>query len=361
MNSQSIRRITARPVELPLGQPVQTAVGVMTSTPIVLIDVLCRDGAIGRSYLRTYTPLALGSLARLLDDLAPSLVGAAGPPAELVRGLRSSVRLLGDRGLVGMALAGLDMALWDIAAQRAGVPLASLLGSDRESVAAYRPLIAIGPDAAETEASRALEDGFEAVKVKVGHGALTDDLAVVSRLRDLLRPADQLMVDYNQSLTAEEALRRGQTLEDFRLGWIEEPIDAQDLLGYMRLTERLATPIGAGESLEGVTEARSAVDARALSVLTLDVARIGGVSGWTAAAAHAAAAGIPVCSHSFPEFSVHLLAGSPTGRWLEYHDYIAPILVRPLQVAGGQARVPAEPGVGLEWDEPALRRLHDRT
>jgi mandelate racemase len=357
VNSDRIRRITARPIELPLARPVRTAIGVMTSTPIVLVDVLCEDGIVGRSYLRSYTPLALGSLARLLDDLAPGLVGKAGSPAELLGALRGSFQLLGASGLVGMALAGLDMALWDIAAKRAGVPLAVLLGSQSESVAAYRPLVATTADAAHQEAWRAVGQGFEAVKVKVGHATLADDLALVSRLRNLLGPAPELMVDYNQSLTIEEALRRGEALEEFRLGWIEEPIAAKALLGYVRLSEHLATPIGAGESLESVTEARTALDARAVSVLTLDVARLGGVSGWTEAAAHATVTGVPVCSHAFPEFSVHLLAASPTGRWLEYHDYVAPILARPLQVAGGRARVPAEPGAGLEWDEAALRRL----
>jgi mandelate racemase len=357
LSSQRIRRITARPVELPLDQPVRTAVGAMTSTPIVLIDVLCDDGAVGRSYLRTYTPLALGGLARLLDDLTPRLVGAAGPPAELIGALRSSFRLLGTRGLVGMALAGLDMALWDLAAKRAGVPLAGLLGAQSASVAAYRPLIATAAEAAHEEASRALGEGFDAVKVKVGHGALADDLAVVSRLRALLGPDRELMVDYNQSLTVEEALHRGRALDEFGLGWIEEPIDAKDLLGYARLTEALPTPIGAGESLESLTEARNALDGRAVDVLTLDVARIGGVSGWMEAAAHAAAIGLPICSHAFPEFSVHLLAASATGRWLEYHDYVAPILTRPLRVNAGCADVPGEPGVGLEWDEAALGRL----
>jgi mandelate racemase len=354
---QGIRRITARPVELPLAQPVRTAVGWMTSTPIALIDILCDDGEVGRSYLRTYTPLALGSLVRLVEDLAPNLIGKTGPPTELVGALRRVFRLLGDRGLAGMALAGLDMALWDIEAKRAGLPLAALLGSQNERVAAYRPLIAITPDGAHQEASRALLDGFEAVKVKLGHDAWTADLAVVSRLRDLLDPAHELMVDYNQSLPVEEALRRGRALEEHRLTWIEEPIDAKDLLGYVRLTASLATPIGAGESLESPTEARSALDAKAIDVLTLDVARIGGVSGWIDAAAHAAATGIPVCSHAFPEFSVHLLAASPTGRWLEYHDYLAPILACPLRVVAGHAQVPHEPGVGLAWDEAALRRL----
>ena len=85
--------------------------------------------------------------------------------------------------------------------------------------------------------------------------------------------------------------------------------------------------------------------------------KIGGVSGWREAAAIAAAAGLPVSSHTFVEYSVHLLAASPTAHWLEHLDHAGAILREPLDVAGGEARVPQRPGAGIEWDEAALRRV----
>src|SRR5579859_2649337 len=185
--------LTVGAVELPLREPVRTASGVMTSTPAVLLDVRGGDGLVGRSYLRTYTPLALSSLVRLLEDLTPELVGRCGPAPQTIQSIRERFRLLGDNGLVGIALAGLDMALWDLDAQRAGVSLAQLLGADREEVAAYRPLIAVEPGPAVAEAARALEAGFDAVKVKVGHGRLPADVAVVSALRAAIGPSRELM------------------------------------------------------------------------------------------------------------------------------------------------------------------------
>lgn len=357
MSEESIRRLSVRPVELPLARPVRTAVGNMTSTPVALIDIVCEDGAVGRSYLRTYTPVALRGLVRLLEDLAPSLVGKTGRATRVASELRGLFRLLGDRGLVGMALAGIDMGLWDIDAKRAGLPLAELLGARTKSVPAYRPLIATDPSPAGEEAERALAAGFSAVKVKVGHGELTDDIEVVSHLRGLLDRGGELMVDYNQSLSIDEAIARLGALGEYQLSWAEEPLNARDLLGYARLTSSTSTPVGAGESLESLDEVEMLLELHGADVLTLDVVRMGGVSGWLEAANHAAGAGRPVCSHAFPEFSVHLLAASETGRWLEYHDYIAPLLTRPVRISAGRAGVPSEPGAGLDWDEAALKKL----
>jgi mandelate racemase len=360
MSEQSIRRLTVRPVELALTEPVRTAVGTMTSTPLALIDILCEDGAVGRSYVRTYTPVALASLVRLLEDLASTLVGKAGHAQQLIAALRGMFRLLGDRGLVGMALAGIDMALWDLDAKRAGLPLAGLLGARATSIPAYRPLLATAARPACAEAERALAAGFAALKVKVGHGELADDVEVISRLASLLDQTGELMVDYNQALSVEDAITRLNALGDYRLSWVEEPLNARDLLGYARVTRSTATPVAAGESLESVDEVQMLLELDAVDVLTLDVARVGGATGWRHASRSAARAGRPLCSHAYPEFSVHLLAASPSGRWLEFHDYVAPILTRPMNVDAGRVEVPSEPGVGLEWDEAALAALTAR-
>ncbi|HZU40385.1 MAG TPA: enolase C-terminal domain-like protein [Solirubrobacteraceae bacterium] len=357
MSEPRIRGVTVRALDLPLAAPARTAAGVLSSMPVVLIDILDEAGVTGRSYLRTYTPLALAGLARLLDDLGGDLAGRGGSAPELGARLRAQFRLLGDRGLVGMALAGLDMALWDLDAKRAGVPLSRLLGAVTTSVPAYRPLAAVAPGPACAEAERALAEGFSAIKVKLGHAGLEADVEVVAALRAAVGDGVELMVDYNQSLSPEEALTRGRALEPYGLAWIEEPVDARDPLGHAHLAARLATPVAAGENIESLSELELNLRSRAVDVLTLDAMRIGGVSGWRHAATHAAGRGVPVCSHAFPEFSVHLIAASPTGRWLEFHDHLAPILARPLAAAAGRVAVPTEPGAGIAWDEQAVRRL----
>src|SRR5487761_173162 len=124
----TIRTIAARAVDAPLARPIRTAVGTIPSAPLVLIDLATEEGVAGRSYIFGYTPLTLAPLARLVVDIGATLVGKPVAPAVLMREFDRRFRLLGWEGLVGMAIGGIDMALWDALARAAGWPLAQLLG-----------------------------------------------------------------------------------------------------------------------------------------------------------------------------------------------------------------------------------------
>ncbi len=355
-----IHSLRVRPLELPLASAVRTAAGTMSSTPVVLIDIRDHDGVVGRSYLRTYTPLALRAVAALLEDLAPELADRPGGPAHTNQRLKERFRLLGQRGLVQAALAGIDMALWDLAARRAERPLARLLTAEPQPIRAYRTLRATDPEPAAHEAAEAVAQGFQAVKVKLGFADLTADLETITAITMAITRETSLFVDYNQALDAQEALDRSRELQTLGVTWIEEPVAAFDLDTAAHLARELETTIALGENLEDVHEVEAALERRACDILTLDAVRIGGVTGWQQAAALAAAADIPLASHAFPEFSRHLLAASPTGRWLEYLDYLAPIRTRELAVEQGFIVIPDEPGAGLDWDEDAIRALARR-
>jgi len=165
------------------------------------------------------------------------------------------------------------------------------------------------------------------------------------------------MVDYNQALTVPEAVRRAHDLEELNIYWLEEQIHHSDLAGYAQIAQSLDTPVQIGENLDGPESVHRALAGNAADYLMLDVARIGGVSGWLRGAAIAAARNIPVSSHLFPEISVHLLAVTPNAHWLEYVSWADAILQEPLAVRDG-AIAPAErPGLGLEWSEKDVKRL----
>jgi mandelate racemase len=152
LSAALVQTVRVRPVEIPLAQPVELATGTLRTTPVVLIDLRTSDGVCGHSYLRSHSALALRGLATLIDELAGRLVGRPATPAALERAVPSPLRLLGMRGLVGAALAGLDMALWDARAQAAAEPLARLLGSDVDRVPAYATIRARDPGRAGEEA-----------------------------------------------------------------------------------------------------------------------------------------------------------------------------------------------------------------
>jgi mandelate racemase len=183
-----------------------------------------------------------------------------------------------------------------------------------------------------------------------------EDLAVVRAMRQAAGPAMSVMVDYNQSLSPAEAVRRLRALDDEGLAWVEEPTLAHDYAGNALVAREARTPIQCGENWWGTLDLRHAIDARASDFVMPDVMKIGGVTGWLRAAAIAHSHGIDMSNHLFPELSARLLCCTPTAHWLEYVDWWSPILSQPLQIDKGMTRAGTEAGSGVEWDEDAVRR-----
>ncbi len=150
-----ISGLRVRPVVVVPDRPVQTAAGVMASTPLVLIDLETREGLVGCSYVRCYTPLALAATARLLEDLGDIVVGLRLDPDAVQATLQARFRLLGLQGLVTIATAGVEMAAWDAKAKARGVPLTKLLGGEPRPIPAYASLRTMAPGAAAEKAGEA--------------------------------------------------------------------------------------------------------------------------------------------------------------------------------------------------------------
>jgi len=328
------------------------------AAPLVLIDLETEEGVVGRSYVFCYTPVALGPVTQLVTGLGEGLRGQEVAPAVLEDGLQRKLRLLGAQGLTGMAMAGIDMAAWDALGKACGLPLVRLFGGEPRTVAAYNSngLGIIGPERAAAEARELVAPGFRAIKVRLGYPDLETDLAVVRAVRGAVGPGVELMTDYNQCLTVAEAVRRVRRLDEEGLVWVEEPTLAEDYKGHAAIRAQAKTPIQIGENWWGAREMAKSLEAGASDFVMADAMKIGGVTGWRRAAALAEAAGKPMSSHLFPEFSVHLLAVTPTCHWLEYVDWADPILREPLVVSGGFAVAPERPGVGIEWNEEAVGR-----
>jgi len=194
------------------------------------------------------------------------------------------------------------------------------------------------------------------VKIRLGRPEATDDLAAVRAVRKALPDAIALMSDFNQALGRAEALARGRMLDDEGLSWIEEPVRADDFAAAAALAAAIATPVQIGENFGTIFEMEEALRQGACDLVMPDIQRIGGVTSFLQAGALAAAAGVPMSTHLFPEASAHLMNVTPTRHWLEYVDWAAPILQEPVRVERGEIVVPTGPGVGLEWDEAAVAR-----
>lgn len=352
-----LREIKTHPVIAPLATPVTTASGALTEAPLLLIDLVTDQGITGRAYLLAYHRAMLKPLDVLVRSLAEMVVGDAVVPADLEKKLRARFTLLGGpRGLAGIAISGLDMAAWDALARSQTVPLAVLLGGACRPIRAYNSLGMIAAARVAAEAEKALAGGFTAIKFKIGWPTLAEDVAAVRAFRKAVPGDVALMADFNQSLSVPEAIRRGRALDGEGLAWIEEPVRCDDFAGCAQVATELATPVQIGENFAGPFDMQAALAAGACDYVMPDPQQIGGVSGWLRAAALAQAAGKPCSSHIFVEASAHLLAVTPTCDWLEYLDIAGGILAEPLRVRNGMIAAPERPGIGLAWDDSAVKR-----
>ena len=354
--SLKIRGLRVRAVRVPMTQPHRTASGTIVESPLVLTDVLTDGDVVGHSYVFCYAALALKPTALLIKGLEPFLIAQPVAPLEIERQLAARFRLLGPQGLTGIAMAAIDMALWDALARALGLPLVRLLGATPTPIAAYG---ATGYDGAEGSA-RITEEwaarGFRGVKAKIGYPSVREDIDVVRAMRRVVGDDLSLMVDYNQSLTVAEAVARARRLDDEGLTWIEEPTRADDYAGHARVAREARTPIQCGENWWGAHDMEKAIAAGASDYVMPDVMKIGGVTGWLRASALAEAHGIRLSNHLFVEISTHLLCATPTAHWLEYAEWFNPIIAQPLSIKDGYAIPDDRPGSGVEWNEDAVKR-----
>lgn len=357
MSLPRIETVSITCVQVPINPPHQTATALITASPLVLVDIRCSGGLLGHAIVFTYTPAALKPLGDLIVNLATLIEGEELAPRLINQQLHRRFRLLGSQGLVGMAIAGLDMALWDALARHHQFPLCQLLGGRPSPVQAYGGTGYDGELATARQAENWVKAGYRAVKAKIGYPTLAEDLRVIRAMRAAVGDGVELMVDYNQSLHTVEAIYRLQQIDNEGLTWVEEPVLAHDYAGSARVRDAVRTPIQSGENWWGPLDMQHALEANASDHVMPDVVKIGGVTGWMDAVSLAEAHDKQVSSHLWPEVSAQLLSIGTHSHWLEYVDWWAPIVRAPLQVEQGRVVCDdALVGSGVTWHSEAVDR-----
>ncbi|MEQ1879754.1 MAG: enolase C-terminal domain-like protein [Burkholderiales bacterium] len=355
----TIKNIRARAVMAPIKRPPVSASGAIPAAALVLIDIETSGGITGSSYIFAFQQRMLKATVAGVEAMAEIIQGDALAPYEIEARMRRSLTLLDSHGIIGQAIAGIDMAVWDVYAKALGVPLACALGGAVKPIRAYNScgLWIQDPARVADEAAQLMQEGgFNAVKLRIGRPDFKQDLAAVRNVKKRIGNDACLMTDFNQSLSVSEALMRGRALDEEGLYWIEEPIRHDNYSGCAKIAAEVKTPVQIGENFLNTFEMQKAIEAGAAEYYMPDVQRIGGVTGWMRAAALAHANGLDMSSHLFPEFSAHLLAVTPTCHWLEYMDWGNSILREPFVIKEGQVLIPERLGAGIEWDEKAVQR-----
>ena len=361
-SADSIRWLRVSACTLPLVTPISDAKVLtgrqkpMTEVALLFVEVQTQDGHEGLGFSYAKRAGGPGQFAHA-REIAPTLIGE--DPSDIARlwnKLCWAGASVGRSGLATQALGAFDVALWDLKARRAGLPLAKLLGAWRDSVACYNTsggFLHTPLEQLLVNAAASVERGIGGIKLKVGQPDRALDVKRVEAVRKHLGDQVPLMVDANQQWDRPTAQRMCRTFEDFNLVWIEEPLDAYDHEGHAALAARFDTPIATGEMLTSVAEHGDLIRHRAADYLMPDAPRVGGITPFLKIASQAEAAGLMLAPHFAMELHVHLAAAYPTETWVEHFDWLEPLFNERLEVKGGRMLVPDRPGLGLSLSEQA--------
>ena len=369
-----IERVEVKIVSVPLPAPVAWSNVKVTEREYVLVWIRTADGGEGLGFTvgSRFRGGATVIRSAIENALSPVIVGR--DPAEIERLLEDmafETLLLGARGAVTRGLSAIDIALWDLLARRAGLPLCDLLGRYRLRVPAYasggyyyhddpeRDL-----ENLEEEVRRHVDLGFRAVKIKIGRLPIREDLRRVERVFEAVGPGVKVAVDCNHAWAdASSAIRDLRLLDDLGLWWIEEPVLPDRMKASARIAAELTTPVATGEIEAGLASFQRLIDTGAADILQPDATVVGGITEWVKIAHAAEAQDIVLAPHWVPDIHVHLGAATPNVEVLEYfHAEVGvlnfeSLLEETLRFENGELLVPPLPGHGIRLDQDAVDRF----
>ncbi len=343
-------------VFLPLKSPISDAKVLtgrqkpMTEIAFLFAEISTAQGHEGIGFSYSKRAGGPGQYAHA-KEIAQNLIGE--DPNDIARlwvKLMWAGASVGRSGLATQAIAAFDIALWDLKAKRAHLPLAKLLGAHRDSVQCYNTsggFLSTPIEQVLENASQALANGIGGIKIKVGQPDPMIDLKRVEAVRNHLGANVPLMVDANQQWDRPTAHRFGRILEQFNLAWIEEPLDAYDAEGHAALAAQLDTPIASGEMLTSVAEHWELIRHDAVDFIQPDAPRVGGITQFLKITALADHNGLRLAPHFAMEIHLHLAAAYAHEPWVEHFEWLEPMFNERLEIKDGRMIVPNRPGLGF--------------
>ena len=332
---------------------------VSQETPI--LTIYDSDGACGTGYSYTIGTGGPSVMALLEHTLLPRLIGQDADRIDGIwRDLLYATHATAVGAITSLALAAIDTALWDLRCRKQGLPLWKAAGGSRDQIPLYSTeggWLHLSTEALVDDALAMQEQGFKGSKIKIGRPHISEDAARLAAVRDAVGDAYEILTDGNQGFALSEAIRRAKVLEDFGVGWFEEPLKADDVAAHRELASRTSVPIAVGESMYSLSQFKDYLQSGAASIVQVDVARIGGITPWLKVAHLAEAFNVMVCPHFLMELHLPLVCAVPNAKWLEYIPQLDGITEDTMRIEKGMAHVSDDPGLGITWDWARLDKM----
>ena len=356
-----ITHVTTRALRTPADNPLVVGLPAPTDTrEFVTLELGTDQGAVGLG-LTFFGGALTPALKAAVDALATLMVGDDPSQTEAIAAkARRAAGGSGPGGIFTLALSAIDIACWDLKGKAAGRSVAALLGALRDRVPTYASGALMRPHPIDylAKAGPRLRDmGFRQMKMQCGsEPTVAASVERVRVMREAIGADVDLMCDINQLWSVNHAIEVGRRIEPYHLFWLEDPTAHDDFAGLARIADNLTTPIAAGEYHYGIVPFRHMLEARSIDIVMIDLLRAGGITQCMKIAGMAEAFNLPVVSHLVPELHVHLIAAIPNGLTVEYMPWTLRLWEDTLTLEHGLLVVPAKPGLGLAFDQSALKR-----
>jgi L-alanine-DL-glutamate epimerase-like enolase superfamily enzyme len=356
-----ISNLKTTALEIPLEKALLNVTKTRATLQIILLQVETDAGLVGHGY--TYTDGYGGPAIKVLleTDVLDLVRGRDPRDVKALSGyVLWEIRHAGIGGITSLAVAALDLALWDVFTQTVELPLSKLLGAYTDRIPMYASIAGWSGLPIEQQVARAEElvaKGISGIKVQIARAPLETDVLRLQTLRKALGPTPRLFVDANTVMSVPQAITLGRAIQGYDIFWMEEPIAVRDLEGYREISRHVAIPLATGEHLFCPRDCDEYIRRRLVSYMQADVLRVGGICEWLRIAGLADGCNVKMSPHFVMEVHTQLLCTIPNAQFVEYIPWLQAYFKEPTMVENGYAVSRQKPGLGLEFDQAAIEKF----